>query len=71
MKCIFVQEKENKPIEKLLKTYQTVMKPKFYVCRLYITRGINIGGQMNDKNPYVKLSLYGQEFNLKGTLIFK
>ena len=47
MKCIFLEERiegTQESLQELRKFYEDLMKPKDYICRVYVTKGKNIGG---------------------------
>ena len=52
-------------MEEKMKLYEHLLKPKPYVCRVYILRGIFIGGQEPNKDMYLKMKLAGTERILK------
>ena len=61
MKCIFIEEELNDTPESLQikKNYfENLMKPQEYICRVYVTKGINIGGEnKSDLDTYMKISM--------------
>jgi hypothetical protein len=47
------------------------MKEKQYVCRIYITRGKNIGGDGSGMDTYLKIKMGSEIIDLKSIYIKK
>jgi hypothetical protein len=70
LKCIFLEERPGQDIEAKRELYQKLMKPKQYICRLYILEGVNI--QTESEEPpdlFLKIKVAGADYDLqKATL---
>ncbi|EGR29640.1 hypothetical protein IMG5_151880 [Ichthyophthirius multifiliis] len=63
LKCIFIEK--NKQIQTKIENLKQLMKEKKYICRVYITRGKNIGGEGSNLDTYLKLQLGSYKKDLK------
>ena len=72
MKTLFVMEKplgtgapvDPDAFDKKLKMYEKLMKPKEYVCRVYVICGYSVGGE-EKKNMYLEIVLGSKKKELK------
>jgi hypothetical protein len=58
-------------MEERIKRFTEIMKPKDYICRVYVTRGIGVGGSDQAPTTYLRLSLAGVVKSLKSTTLRK
>ena len=67
LKCIFLEEKPGSDITEKKQFYEKIMKPKQFVCRVYILDGINLmtPDLQDDPDLYLVLKLGDKELNLQ------
>ena len=76
MKCLFLLEKPEKEgvvvdpeelkkkMKKKVTMYEKLLKPKEFLCRIYITNGVSIGGE-EKRDVYLQISLGSYKKDLR------